>query len=109
MSCKGQESGSNSLSPHHVENAAQQLPYTTLVEGALAFGKVSQIKDQRSVQSDRSLSMAVSRVEEALRRMPNLPMELGQEVHTHWELPRFSVQQTEECGEPYTRWPLGGH
>uniref|UniRef100_A0A8C5CNT0 G-protein coupled receptors family 3 profile domain-containing protein n=1 Tax=Gadus morhua TaxID=8049 RepID=A0A8C5CNT0_GADMO len=55
MSFKGQETGSSSLPPHYVENVAQQLPYTTLVEGALVFRKVSQIEGPRSVKSDRSL------------------------------------------------------
>ncbi|CAL8334762.1 unnamed protein product [Boreogadus saida] len=68
----GQQTGSSSLSPHYVENVAQKLPYTTLVEGALVFRK------------------------------------LEQEVHPHWELPRFSILLTEECGEPYPRLLLGG-
>ena len=73
MSCQG----SNSLSSHHIENAAQQLPYTTLVEGALAFRKVSQIEGPRSVESDQSLSMAIPRVEGGSRRMPNSSLSSG--------------------------------
>ena len=81
MSCQG----SNSLSSHHIENAAQQLPYTTLVEGALAFRKVSQIEGPRSVESDQSLSMAIPRVEG------------GSET----DAKQFFVQRSEECSEPY--------
>lgn len=40
--------------------------------------------------------------------MLNPPVQLELEIPPHWELPMIPFQHTEECGEPYRQWPLGG-
>ncbi|MED6269396.1 hypothetical protein CHARACLAT_032705, partial [Characodon lateralis] len=45
----------------------------------------------------------------ARRRMPNLPLQLRQQVCPDPEPPWLPVQQTEEQWDPDSHGPLGGH